>query len=61
MTKLWGKIEQLRSIDNLRLADFGTRRRHSFLWQDWAVQAMTEGLGSKFVGFTTRYVFTSIY
>ena len=50
MTKLWGKIEQLRSIDNLRLADFGTRRRHSFLWQDWAVQAMTEGLGSKFVG-----------
>lgn len=50
MTKLWKKIEQLRSIDNLRLADFGTRRRHSFLWQDWAVQAMTEGLGSKFVG-----------
>ena len=50
MTKLWEKIEQLRSIDNLRLADFGTRRRHSFLWQDWAVQAMTEGLGSKFVG-----------
>jgi nicotinate phosphoribosyltransferase len=45
MTKLWEKIEQLRKIDNLRLADFGTRRRHSFLWQDWAVQAMTEGLG----------------
>jgi nicotinate phosphoribosyltransferase len=50
MTKLWEKIEQLRNIDNLRLADFGTRRRHSFLWQDWAVQAMTEGLGEKFVG-----------
>jgi nicotinate phosphoribosyltransferase len=50
MTKLWEKIEQLRKIDNLRLADFGTRRRHSFLWQDWAVQAMTEGLGEKFVG-----------
>jgi hypothetical protein len=34
----------------LRLADFGTRRRHSFLWQDWCVQAMVEGLGPAFVG-----------
>ncbi|MEP4194502.1 MAG: nicotinate phosphoribosyltransferase [Aliishimia sp.] len=50
MTKLWGKVEQLRSLDGLRVADFGTRRRHSFLWQDWAVQAMTEGLGDKFIG-----------
>ena len=50
MAKLWEKIERLRNIDNLRLADFGTRRRHSFLWQDWTVQAMTEGLGKKFIG-----------
>ena len=50
MTKLWEKINQLRQVDDLRLADFGTRRRHSFLWQDWCVQAMTEGLGEKFVG-----------
>jgi nicotinate phosphoribosyltransferase len=50
MAKLWEKIETLRNIDDLRLADFGTRRRHSFLWQDWAVQAMTEGLGDKFIG-----------
>ena len=50
MAKLWEKIERLRNIDNLRLADFGTRRRHSFLWQDWTVQAMTEGLGEKFIG-----------
>jgi len=50
MTKLWQKVETLRSVDNLRIADFGTRRRHSFLWQDWAVQAMCEGLGEKFVG-----------
>ena len=53
MTKLWEKIEHLRKIENLRLADFGTRRRHSFLWQDWAVQAMTEGLGDNFVGTST--------
>ncbi|WP_421702464.1 nicotinate phosphoribosyltransferase [Aliiroseovarius sp.] len=50
MTKLWEKIEVLRSVDRVRIADFGTRRRHSFLWQDWCVQAMIEGLGEKFVG-----------
>ena len=50
MTKLWEKIEHLRGLDTLRVADFGTRRRHSFLWQDWCVQAMGEGLGDSFVG-----------
>ena len=50
MTKLWEKIENLRNIDDLKIADFGTRRRHSFLWQDWAVQAMLEGLEDKFIG-----------
>jgi nicotinate phosphoribosyltransferase len=50
MTRLWEKIERLRQIDGLKIADFGTRRRHSFLWQDWCVQAMQEGLGAKFTG-----------
>ena len=50
MTKLWEKIEKLRDVPELRIADFGTRRRHSFLWQDWCVQAMYEGLGDSFVG-----------
>ncbi|MES2914941.1 MAG: nicotinate phosphoribosyltransferase [Pseudomonadota bacterium] len=50
MTRLWEKIERLRKIDGLRIADFGTRRRHGFLWQDWCVQAMQEGLGAKFTG-----------
>jgi len=50
MTKLWEKIEQLKPFDGMRIADFGTRRRHSFLWQDWCVQAMCEGMGSKFIG-----------
>ncbi|MFA8384811.1 MAG: nicotinate phosphoribosyltransferase [Pelagibaca sp.] len=50
MTKLWEKIEKLREVPELRIADFGTRRRHSFLWQDWCVQAMYEGLGNSFVG-----------
>jgi nicotinate phosphoribosyltransferase len=50
MTRLWEKIERLRKIDGLKIADFGTRRRHGFLWQDWCVQAMQEGLGQKFTG-----------
>jgi nicotinate phosphoribosyltransferase len=50
MTKLWEKVERLRKIEGLRIADFGTRRRHSFLWQDWCVQAMREGLGPAFTG-----------
>ncbi|MWD28330.1 nicotinate phosphoribosyltransferase [Aquicoccus sp. SCR17] len=50
MTKLWEKVETLRQYPDLRIADFGTRRRHSFLWQDWCVQAMVEGLGPAFTG-----------
>jgi nicotinate phosphoribosyltransferase len=50
MTKLWEKIERLRLTPGLRIADFGTRRRHGFLWQDWCVQAMQEGLGETFIG-----------
>lgn len=50
MTRVWEKIERLRHLTSARFADFGTRRRHSFIWQDWAVQAMTQGLGPLFLG-----------
>ncbi|EEE37823.1 nicotinate phosphoribosyltransferase [Rhodobacteraceae bacterium KLH11] len=50
MTRVWEKIDQLRSVKGLSIADFGTRRRHSFLWQDWCAQAMLEGLGPAFTG-----------
>ena len=50
MTKLWEKIDRLRAEPQLRVADFGTRRRHSYMWQDWCVQAMREGLGESFTG-----------
>ncbi|EEB85507.1 nicotinate phosphoribosyltransferase [Roseobacter sp. GAI101] len=50
MTRVWEKIEELRAFPDLSIADFGTRRRHSFLWQDWCVQAMQEGLGRAFTG-----------
>ena len=50
MTRVWEKIETMRGIPDLSIADFGTRRRHSYLWQDWCVQAMREGLGPTFTG-----------
>jgi nicotinate phosphoribosyltransferase len=57
MTKLWEKIERLRAAPGLKLADFGTRRRHSYLWQDWCVQAMLEGLGpDTFIGTSNVHI-----
>ncbi|WP_434289845.1 nicotinate phosphoribosyltransferase [Celeribacter sp. SCSIO 80788] len=56
MTKLWGKIKTLQPLDGLKIADFGTRRRHSYLWQDWCVQAMVEGLGDKFTGTSNCHI-----
>ncbi len=50
MTCVWEKITRLQKLKDLRIADFGTRRRHGFLWQDWCVQAMIEGLGDSFLG-----------
>ena len=49
-TKMWDKVQQLKRLPDLRLSDFGTRRRHSFLWQRWCVEALKEGLGDNFIG-----------
>jgi len=48
--KLWDKVERLRELPDLVLSDFGTRRRHGFLWQRWCVEALKEALGSRFIG-----------
>lgn len=48
--RLWDKLERLRALPELVLSDFGTRRRHSFLWQRWCVEALKEGLGGRFIG-----------
>ncbi len=48
--KLWSKVERLHELDGLRLSDFGTRRRHGFLWQRWCVEALKEKLGDAFTG-----------
>ena len=49
-TKLWDKIQKLQDVPGLMVSDFGTRRRHSFLWQEYAVDAMRLALGPRFTG-----------
>jgi nicotinate phosphoribosyltransferase len=48
--KLWSKVERLARLPDLKISDFGTRRRHSFLWQRWCVEALKERLGDAFIG-----------
>ena len=51
--KLWSKVERLRVLaaeGPLEVSDFGTRRRHGFLWQLWCVEELQEGLGDSFIG-----------
>jgi len=53
---LWNKIERLRGVPGLRVADFGTRRRHSYLWQEYVVKAMRDTLGPSFTGSSNTYL-----
>jgi len=55
-TKLWEKMERLRGVLGLRVSDFGTRRRHSFLWQEYVVKAMSDVLGGNFTGTSNTYL-----
>ena len=55
-TKLWGKVERLRGVPGLSVADFGTRRRHSFLWQEYVVVAMAANLGGNFIGTSNAFL-----
>jgi nicotinate phosphoribosyltransferase len=55
-TKLWEKLARLRGVPGLRLSDFGTRRRHSFLWQEYVVKAARDVLGSTFKGTSNTYL-----
>lgn len=48
--KMWEKVERLKRLEGLSISDFGTRRRHSFLWQRWCVQALQEGIPDAFTG-----------
>src|ERR1700683_4387248 len=55
-TRLWHKIDRLRGVPGLSVADFGTRRRHSFLWQEYVVNAMASNLGPGFIGTSNAFL-----
>jgi nicotinate phosphoribosyltransferase len=55
-TRLWEKMERLRDVPGLNVSDFGTRRRHSFLWQEYVVTAMADVLGANFAGSSNTYL-----
>jgi nicotinate phosphoribosyltransferase len=55
-TRLWEKMARLRGVPCLRVSDFGTRRRHSFLWQEYVVKAMSDVLGASFTGTSNTYL-----
>jgi nicotinate phosphoribosyltransferase len=54
--KLYAKLERLAALDGLNLTDFGTRRRHSFLWQEHCVLTAAEVLGKGFTGTSNAYL-----
>jgi len=55
-SRLWEKMERLRGVPCLSLSDFGTRRRHSFLWHEYVVLAMRDVLGESFTGSSNTYL-----
>jgi nicotinate phosphoribosyltransferase len=55
-TKLWAKIERLRKVPEVRISEFGTRRRHSFLWQEYVVQVMRVALGASLSGTSNTFL-----
>lgn len=54
--RLWDKLERLRGVPDLHISDFGTRRRHSFLWQEYVVTAMRDIIDAGFVGTSNSYL-----
>jgi nicotinate phosphoribosyltransferase len=55
-TKLWEKIERLRKVPEVRISEFGTRRRHSFLWQEYVIQTMGATLGASLSGSSNTFL-----
>lgn len=58
--RLLRKLDRLRKIEGLALADFGTRRRHSQLWQKNCVAHLIERLGEACIG-TSNCAFSKCF
>jgi len=49
-------MARIRGVPDLSISDFGTRRRHSFLWQEYVVNAMRDVVGPTFKGTSNTYL-----
>jgi nicotinate phosphoribosyltransferase len=54
--KLYAKLERLAELQDLNLTDFGTRRRHGFLWHEHCVLTAREVLGEAFTGTSNAFL-----
>ena len=54
--KLYKKLKRLAQFKGIRIADFGQRRRHSFLWQRYAIEMAMDVLGEQFTGTSNTYL-----
>src|SRR3954454_11940752 len=54
--RLWAKVERLAGVPGLKFADFGTRRRHSFLWQEYVINLLAAKLPGSFTGTSNTYL-----
>ena len=53
--KLYDKLVRLSGVEGLNLIDFGTRRRHSHLWQEHCILTARELLGDAFTGTSNAF------
>lgn len=54
--KLAAKLERLKEHPEITISDFGTRRRHGFLWQRWCIDLVADMLGKQYVGTSNAYM-----
>lgn len=54
--RLWGTLQKIKAHPTISISEFGTRRRHSFLWQKFVLEMCKEILGNQFAGISNTYL-----
>ncbi len=54
--KLYHKLQRLAENPSIHFADFGKRRRHSFLWQQFAIEMAEEVVGQGLTGVSNTWM-----
>lgn len=54
--RLWETLQKIKAHPTISISEFGTRRRHSFLWQKFVLGMCKEVLGAQFSGISNTYL-----